>query len=287
MLFCPINYPTKMRRYFLLFSALIFLSFADVSPKKRISDEHYRYEFYTTNKVISPDEGREYFWFKGGLIHNSEYGVGGELLHNDFFKYYHSNQLAEAGKFKKGLKEGYWKTWFENGTLQSKVYWDNGQKDGTYYGYDQTGFLTETGKYKNNLKEGRWINYISKDTLKYRDGKVVVKKEKVKKTKDTLQQKENKPGFFKRLFGKKNKATKDGEVTTPSAKKTGAMAPAQNQEKKDGFFKRLFSKKDKSNSTKNNTKTAKVATPQNKDDGFFKRLFSKKDKQQKTNGTGS
>ncbi|MCO6147924.1 toxin-antitoxin system YwqK family antitoxin [Flavobacterium sp. NRK1] len=237
MLQSLLNKKTFSFKICLLLSVFFLFSFSETSLKKRISDADFRYEFYTTDKTLSPKPERQYYWFKGGAIHNSEYGLAGELLHKDFFKFYHSNQLAETGKYNNGLKEGYWKTWFKNGVLQSNTYWDSGQKDGRYYAYDETGFLIEQGKYKNNKKHGRWVNYISKDTLKYRDGKIVVKKIKVKKVKDTLHN--NRQGFLKRLFIKKQK-DENVNSATPAVKKNNSGT-----EKKPGFFKRLFSKKEK------------------------------------------
>ncbi len=238
-----------MRKYLLCFAIAILFSFSGTSLKKRISDKQFRYEFYTTDKEVSAKSGRYYFWFRGGAIHSSEYGFGGELLHSEFLKFYHSNQLAESGEFRNGLKEGYWKAWFPNGVLCSKTYWSNGQMDGKHYAYDETGFLVEEGKYKDNQKHGRWINYISKDTLKYKKGRVVVPK--VKPVKDTLQQTEKK-GFFKRLFSKKEKAVQPADATVKPAKGKNDKKQAKEQkealpekDKKPGFFKRLFSKKEK------------------------------------------
>lgn len=100
----------------LLFGLLVFLlgSFTPPNLKKRITDTEFRYEFYTTKKEVSAKQDRLYYWFKGGAIHSSEYGVSGELLDGEFEKFYLNNQLAEKGEFKKGLKEGLWKTWHCN-----------------------------------------------------------------------------------------------------------------------------------------------------------------------------
>lgn len=266
-----------MRKFFLFLSVFLLFSFSDISLKKRTSDALYRYEFFTTDKVINPTQNRDYFWFKGGTIHNSEYGIGGALLHDEFLKFYHSNQLAEAGKFKNGLKEGYWKSWFKSGVLQSKTYWSEGQLDGSHYVYDHTGKLVETGRYKNNQKHGRWINFTNKDTLKYRRGELIIKK--IKPVKDTLSQKDRKPGMFKRLFSKK--AKKDEAITTSIT--NDQSASANPSIKKPGFFKRIFSKKQKGAEVKQQS-VQPVSKP--KKDNFLKRLFSKKEKP-KTNGQGS
>ena len=106
-----LNKKISLIKICLLLSTVLLFSFSETSLKKRISDADFRYEFYTTNKAVNPEPDRQYFWFKGGAIHNSEYG---ELLHSQFQKFYHSNQLAEAGKYNNGLKEGNWKSWFKN-----------------------------------------------------------------------------------------------------------------------------------------------------------------------------
>lgn len=234
-----------MQKACYIFLGCLLVSFAGTSLKKRISDESFRYEFYTTDKNIKPESERQYYWFKGGKIHNSEYGLAGELLHDEYLKFYHSNQLAEAGTFKNGLKKGYWKTWFENGTLQSKTYWDDGQKDGPYISFDLLGNISETGKYKNNKKHGVWISYITKDTLKYRNGELIVKS---KKDKDTLSEKKKKPGLLKRLFSKKQKDSLDTQnnvqkLPEPNYDNRQQQNTADTIKAKKGFFSRLFSKK--------------------------------------------
>ncbi|MFP9119338.1 toxin-antitoxin system YwqK family antitoxin [Flavobacterium sp. RNTU_13] len=235
-----------MHRLLWLVALLFLCSFSDTSLIKRISDAQFRYEFYTTTKKVSPKPGRSYYWFKGGAIHNSEYGMAGELLTGDFAKFYHSNQLAEAGTFKNGLKTGLWKTWYENGILHTEAEWSSGTKDGAFALYDNTGKLLEKGAYDNDRKSGRWINYTTKDTLKYRNGEVVpVKVKPVKSTaKDSVST--HKPGLWKRWFDKKDdkgSKVKRNDVTS----KVDA---------RPGFWQRLFGKKKKGEKPINTNSTA-------------------------------
>src|SRR5690554_932871 len=159
--------------------AFIFITSCSVSStyklKKRISDKNFRYEFYTTNKNKKASKKREYYWFKGGAIHNSEYGVAGELLDKEFQKFYHSNQLAESGKFKEGLKVGIWKTWYENGALKETFFWSKGKKTGKYFLYDKDGSLILKGRYSSGKKTGKLINYKSKDTIWYKRDSIFTK----------------------------------------------------------------------------------------------------------------
>jgi antitoxin component YwqK of YwqJK toxin-antitoxin module len=130
---------SRLTQVLLLITALLLLSFTTQNLKKRITDTEFRYEFYTTQKEISAKSDRLYYWFKGGAIHTSEYGVSGELLDGEFEKFYLNNQLAEKGYFKNGLKDGLWKTWHKNGKIATKVYSNSGQKSGIFYGYSSSG----------------------------------------------------------------------------------------------------------------------------------------------------
>ena len=211
---------TKVLTIFLaLLSTFLLISFSDPYTIKRISDANFRYEFYTTNKKIKPKDNKIYYWFKGGLIHNTQSGMAGELLQDKFVKMYHSNQLAEQGTFKKGLKIGFWKTWFTNGMVETTQKWSNGLQSGDFFRYNESGLVIEKGSFKSGRKHGLWIDYIKKDTVIYKRGLVFVKKtnsikkeDKIKKRvskkpETTSETKPKKEGFFKRLFSKKQPST--------------------------------------------------------------------------------
>lgn len=168
-------------RFLYILLALLLVSFSDSYSIKKISDQNFRYEFYTTGNKVSPKKSKIYYWFKGGVIHSSQAGITGELLDDKFIKMYHSNQLAEQGEFKNGLKVGLWKTWHPNGKIQTIQYWSNGLKSGDYYCYDENGVMTVKGKFNHDIQIGKWIDYTKQDTLVYRKGIVVVKKTKVSK----------------------------------------------------------------------------------------------------------
>jgi hypothetical protein len=163
------------------FIVFLLVSFSDPYSIKRISDSNFRYEFYVTDKSITPKPNKVYYWFKGGAIHNAQGGFGGDLLNEVFLKTYHSNQIAEKGNFKNGLKIGVWKTWHPNGSIESTQKWTKGLRTGMYYKYDKNGLLAETGCYKNDKKQGKWYDFEKKDTVSYSGGIPIVKKQKLSK----------------------------------------------------------------------------------------------------------
>lgn len=205
----------KLKLKTLTFFIIIFTitSFSDPYSIKRISDKDFRYEFYTTKKILTPKLSKNYYWFKGGTIHHATSGIAGELLNDKFVKMYHTNQLAEQGCFRNGLKKGLWKTWHKNGNLETTQRWSGGVRSGTFQRFDTLGILTEKGIYTNDLKFGKWINFVKKDTISYNRSIAVNKNKENKDTETTknpkyknskiIETNSNKPNFFQRLFSKK------------------------------------------------------------------------------------
>lgn len=224
-----------LRNIFITF-CLIFVSFQDPYSIKRISDKNFRYEFFTITKKINPKRNKTYFWFKGGLIHQAEFGIAGEVLNGSFKKYFHSNQLAEQGEFNKGLKIGLWKSWHENGKIETTQTWRSGQKNGDFFKYNNSGEIIEKGKFSKNLKHGLWIDLVKKDTVIYKNGNIFIKKKKLtkeEKEKIKLEKKLTKEKKEKRKSERKSKTQK----TNSEKNKTT---------KKPSWFSKLF-KKNKAN----------------------------------------
>ncbi len=239
---------TKALSRILYFSlAVVLMSFSDPYTIKRISDLNFRYEFYVTDKNIKPKQDKTYYWFKGGAIHNTQGGTTGKLLNESFIKMYHSNQLAEQGAFKDGLKVGLWKTWYPNGIIETTQYWSDGSKTGAYSHYNDNGTLLEKGKYKKDIKNGQWIDCTRKDTVVYKNGIVLVKKIKATKAEKTrLKNEKKKAAENKKAIKKAEKAQKTVTKTntkTTSAKKVKSVKSSESKPKKESFFKRLFGKK--------------------------------------------
>lgn len=272
IIFIPLK--TKLLSPFLyLILALLLVSFSDPYTIKRISDLNFRYEFYTTEKKVNPKENKTYYWFKGGLIHNSQAGIAGDLLDDTFVKMYHSNQLAEKGKFKKGLKTGIWKSWHPNGRIQTTQHWRNGMKIGLFYHYDENGTIAEKGYYRRDKKQGNWIDYVKKDTLTYRNGALVdPKKPKLSKLdKFKLEQQSSKKE-------QSNKELQQAEELRDATALASLKASAKENRK---------TLKENSRTAKQIKKAENVSKENSKLKAFFKNLFNKEQSKQKKNGKGA
>lgn len=259
------------------------LSFADPYSIKRISDKNFRYEFYTTEKKINPKQNKTYSWFKGGLIHEAQGGIAGDLLNDKFIKMYHSNQLAEQGQFKSGLRVGLWKTWHQNGILATTQNWSKGLRSGKFFRYDESGILVENGKFRSNLKTGKWLEAENKEIITYRNGLIIKEKKnytksekyKIKYEADKLESIANNQ--------KELEATSDAfKLEGYKAKTKEEKELAKEKDKKDREAASL-NKKAERESQKQAKKEAKIkAKNEPKKDSkieiFFKNIFNKKEK---------
>jgi antitoxin component YwqK of YwqJK toxin-antitoxin module len=67
-----------------------------------------------------------YYWYSANMIHSTQGGFSGKLLNGQYEEFYLNKNLKQQGTFKKGLKDGAWKTWGENGMLLETSTWKNG-----------------------------------------------------------------------------------------------------------------------------------------------------------------
>ncbi|MBJ6368906.1 toxin-antitoxin system YwqK family antitoxin [Snuella sedimenti] len=265
-----------------LFRSSIFLStcilcfaFSSDLQRKVIRDADFDVECYVTHKspkLFYPD--KIYFWYRSGEIHQSVSSAGGDVLHDNYVKYYRSNQLAEKGVFHYGLKTGNWKHWYENGQLRLQEAWRNGFKHGEAIAFNYDGSISQKGSYWNNLKEGRWVNYNTKDTVYYVKNEMfeerpmgfferkLRKKDSLEKVqiridrnlerkKDSLERVRKKKNRYiikqndsiKRIKKKLNRKQEKQRDSLERLNKKKAIQPKEQKNTNSGFFGKLFKKK--------------------------------------------
>ncbi|MEW4923104.1 hypothetical protein [Algibacter sp. 2305UL17-15] len=249
-----------------IFTIGVCFAFTIDVQKRMVRENGFDIECYISlKKSKNFDNNKIYYWFKSGRIHSSLANAGGYVLHNSCSKYYRSNQIAEQGAFNYGLKDGVWKSWYENGQLQLQEFWKAGYKDGKSTVYDSEGKIISVGDYRNNLKTGRWINYKTKDTTYHKNNSTYTERplgliERVLRKRDSLEKVQikldkifkRKTDSLKRLkikFDRKIKKQNDSikkqkkKLNKIAQKKLDSINKHKNTE--DGFFKKLFQKNSK------------------------------------------
>jgi len=69
-----------------------------------------------------------YYWYSANAVHTTQGGFSGKLLNGQYTEYYPDRNLKEQGEFKKGLKDGVWKSWNIDGTIAVTTTWKHGSE---------------------------------------------------------------------------------------------------------------------------------------------------------------
>lgn len=75
--------------------------------------------------------------------------------------------LYKEGQFKNGLKEGIWKTYYDNSYDIENYH--NGKLNGEFKKFSKDNHLLVKGEYKEHKKEGVWIDYESSEFLLFKN----------------------------------------------------------------------------------------------------------------------
>lgn len=131
------------------------------------------------NKGTKANISTTYYWYDKDKILMNQGGFGEKLLDGTYQVVTKNRQLITEGYFKNGAKSGVWKKWNEEGQLLDVYHWKKGQTNGVYQLFNK-GVLIEQGQYKNGLLQGKQLIYQKDTTIvnKYKDGKLVLPKEK-------------------------------------------------------------------------------------------------------------
>lgn len=179
---------------FILFINTFVFAQKQKAPTQRniqlyVNDQSIQATVLLKEKKTKPQEAIDYYWYYNNEIKSNKGGYSGKLLTGSYQVTDKKGNLLEQGFFKKGIKNGVWKTWGSNGELSSINTWKKGIKDGEYKLF-QKGKLVEKGSYSKNNLAGKVYKYNADtiiSTTKYKNGKVIP--EKVKKLKAEKEEK--------------------------------------------------------------------------------------------------
>ncbi len=146
-------------------------------------DSMVKAEVYYLNPGLKPAKDHFYAWYYNNMIHSTEGGFNGKLLHGAYTCSYPNETMKEQGEFKNGLKKGTWKKWYSSGVIAEIAYWDDGEKDGAYVLYGTSGKKILEASYRNGKLHGTVTSYEDgevKMKREYKNGEEVKEKEKEK-----------------------------------------------------------------------------------------------------------
>ncbi|NTD96996.1 hypothetical protein G6M26_06515 [Agrobacterium tumefaciens] len=182
-----------MRAFYLIIGQL-FLLFSVASAQRiqtyfdsdnyahTINRDQYKIVFHVMPYGEQPGtikHDRRYAWFGGNQLHLTQGGFSGRLLHGPYVEHFETNVIKSKGAYQKGLADGEWKIWRNDGSLDSVLVYSSGILNGMFERYDTAGFLLESGQYKNGKLNGKIKRWLAKDSLQiiqYKKGKLYSKR---------------------------------------------------------------------------------------------------------------
>jgi len=178
------NQSTKFTVYklsgrFIFLAFTLLYSFVGLSQKFEIENKfHIKQDDKSiVFRVLDTDDSqlkkynskKYYYWFKSQKVLITQGGSSGSLLNGDYESFYKNNQLAEKGLFTKGLKDGVWKFWNQNGILIHQENWSKGTQIGKQLYYSEDGLIQKTVVYKSNQTQ-----IIARDTTIVKTKKTIL-----------------------------------------------------------------------------------------------------------------
>lgn len=152
--------------FFLFFNSLMLSAQKppDYSLKHSMKQDGLSMQFTVLDPdkkgVSHYDETKTYYWFKAQHVLGTQGGSSGQLLHGLFESFYASKQLYSKGYFTRGLKDGDWFYWREDGSLLRSEHWNAGTPRGEQIDYSENGIVR-----KRTVIHGKTITTETADTL--------------------------------------------------------------------------------------------------------------------------
>ncbi|NMH28528.1 toxin-antitoxin system YwqK family antitoxin [Flavobacterium silvaticum] len=114
------------------------------------------------------DEGKPQFYNIDSTTISEEHGIlyaKGKGLNGVVFQLTKNGDTIFRSQYKKGLPDGLWKNWFENGKLHEMRWFSNGSKTGDYTVYWENGTKKQQCHFEKGEYDGSYSEWNSNGKL--------------------------------------------------------------------------------------------------------------------------
>ena len=165
-----------MKRYFddnTLMAELVFsLNTAKIKAKLYFQGGPLAAEGIYSQKDVKDSIWNYYSFYTKNLTSRENY-INGKK-EGISYAYFSDGKVAEERSWKKGLSDGIWKQYFENGTNKFSTFFIGGKCEGVFILNYPDNRVELTGMYKDDKREGKWIHYNVEgkedSIIEYKDG---------------------------------------------------------------------------------------------------------------------
>lgn len=75
--------------------------------------------------------------------------------------YYPKSKPLMEGGYADSLRDGLWRSWYENGNLWSELEYAKGRRHGSYRAFYENGKKRFEGRFEDDRKKGEWVFFDS------------------------------------------------------------------------------------------------------------------------------
>ena len=106
--------------------------------------------------------------FTGNVIGQQQGKISKGIQNGEWIEYWDNGKLKLKGNVKNGQQEGEVLYYYENGKLEIKGNFKNGKVEGEYLKYYENGQLKYKSNHKDGKQEGEWLYYYDNGQLQFK-----------------------------------------------------------------------------------------------------------------------
>ena len=262
-LFTLANKPGVVLNLFRVYVLLTFTFYAqesnaqsqleEFSSRRSVKQNELQMIFFIRDEDKSrPNTSKNdiwYYWFKSQKIITTQGGADGLLLEGLFTAFFSNKQLAQKGKFKKGLKVRSWEYWRKDGSLKMIEKWRRGNLVQKQYN-DDKGSLIRFEK-----KHGKKNKFFTSDSVGVYKNDELVNLKTYSSNGKLITKANYKNGALNGTY----KEFEKGKLISKSKYKDGEVVPIKEDSEEEirkepskfiSFWRNLFKKKEEVGLTK-------------------------------------
>lgn len=134
-------------------------SFAQADFTKSINGDHWQFRFSKDSVLVNKNDAITSIAFS-----NEQTPVSVKVKRGKgeiFYRFFNSFKIMMRVPLKGNIPNGEAMSWFENGNINSILYYKDGMQDSTYTVYADNGQKIQFGHYNQGIRVGKWEYYSS------------------------------------------------------------------------------------------------------------------------------
>jgi antitoxin component YwqK of YwqJK toxin-antitoxin module len=138
---------------------LLFFATVACSDSVIVTEDEIGAEVFYEKDSYQPFTGRCIVVYRNTDIVKEEFTFKKGLLHGEALTWYKNGQIRRKGFYQKGQISGKWEFWEENGQKTIEANYTDDILNGSYIALYSNGKIKEKGQFSDNRPIGKWVYF--------------------------------------------------------------------------------------------------------------------------------